>query len=64
MNENTYTLDLNDKVVIHNARYERLLDIETRVEVLKNYLWNNSSISTRDICIILGFNVVEDNENE
>lgn len=53
MNENTFTLDLNDKVVVDIGRYEALLEKESCINILKEYIYRERFIDAKTIRIIL-----------
>lgn len=42
-------------VSIERERYEQLLDCETRLSILYNFLESNTYVGTKDILIILGY---------
>lgn len=42
-------------VTIYQYRYEQLLDIETRVNILEKYMSDNEFVSDENIRTILGF---------
>ena len=42
------------KIELYQDRYEQLLDIETRVNIIKNFYAINGYITDSDLCLILG----------
>lgn len=42
------------KIELCQDRYEELLDIETRVNIIENFYKTNDYITDSDLCLILG----------
>lgn len=53
MNENTSTIDVNNKVVVDISRFEKLIKSEIEINILREYFSRNRYVSEEVVRFIL-----------